>query len=235
MDTTLEHPDGGLILRTRRDPVAFEEVFERWAPEVAAYVGRRVGREEGADALWETFSSAFRTRARFDGAACRPLPWLLGLATRVCRRRVDAEWRQLRLLHEFAVLGEVDVGGVVDARERAAVARDLRDLTSRHPVLRRRDRDLLALAGWTRLDDDGIASAVGVPVVTLPLRLAVAARRATRFAPAVRPADDPIRTLWRTRETLFEPPNGAVARVALAHVVDDERRRAARRATVVHH
>jgi hypothetical protein len=69
--TTTDRPgtvmtDAELIVASRDDPLAFRELYDRWADRLLAYFYRRVfDAEVAADLLAETFAVAFERRRRF--------------------------------------------------------------------------------------------------------------------------------------------------------------------------
>ncbi len=165
-----QEPDAALIAASIDTPVAFAAVFDRHYDFVHRYLGRRVGFEVADDLVSETFTTAFRVRARYDLAHSDARPWLLGIATNLVRHHRRAEVRRLRayerLETEAAVgIDEALVAARVDAAaERPRIARAL----ARIPDA---DRDALLLLAWADLTYAEIALALGIPIGTVRSRI----------------------------------------------------------------
>ena len=91
-----EATDVQLLRAADEDPSAFRVLYERYAPRIHAFHGRRVSDPEAAhDLTAETFAQAWISRHRFrDEAAGSTGPWLFGIARRVLlvsvrRRRIE--------------------------------------------------------------------------------------------------------------------------------------------------
>lgn len=75
--------DADLIIRSRRDPEAFRELYDRWSESLLAYFYRRTfDAEASADLLAETFAVAFERRKRFRRIGRPGATWLFGIASR---------------------------------------------------------------------------------------------------------------------------------------------------------
>lgn len=88
--------DAALLVRSRTDPDAFVELFDRHFDAVHRYLHRRVGRDLADELAAETFVRAFARRAAFEPRGESALPWLNGVATNVLRRHRRTEERRLR-------------------------------------------------------------------------------------------------------------------------------------------
>jgi RNA polymerase sigma-70 factor (ECF subfamily) len=169
--------DADLVAASLHDPQRFALLFERHARAVYRYVASQARRGDIDDVVSETFVTAFRTRARYDGAYTDARPWLLGIATNVLRHHRRSEGRRLSRLRAAvqAPGSEFDpaesVAAAIDyAAETNRVARALMRLDDRY-------RDILLLAAGADLTYDEIARALGVPVGTVRSRLARGRRR----------------------------------------------------------
>jgi RNA polymerase sigma-70 factor (ECF subfamily) len=147
----------------------FTELFDAHREAVRAYLWRREP-ELAEDVTAETFLVCWR---RLDGVPREPLPWLLGVARnlRLNARRGDARRARLerRLRAEPAVVDD------------PAAALGERDAV--HAALRRldeRDREVLLLTAWERLDRDEIAAVLGCTRANVAVRLLRARRRLER-------------------------------------------------------
>jgi RNA polymerase sigma-70 factor (ECF subfamily) len=105
--TTTDRPgtamtDAELIVASRDDPLAFRELYDRWADRLLAYFYRRVfDAEVAADLLAETFAVAFERRRRFRDIERPGGAWLYGIASRELShwfRRQEVERRAVRRL-----------------------------------------------------------------------------------------------------------------------------------------
>jgi len=94
--------DAELILASRRDPLAFRELYDRWADRLLAYFYRRtLDAEVAADLLAETFAVAYERRKRFRDVGKPGGAWLYGIAAKELShwfRRQDVERRAVRRL-----------------------------------------------------------------------------------------------------------------------------------------
>jgi RNA polymerase sigma-70 factor (ECF subfamily) len=87
--------DASIIARSRHDPHAFEELFDRYWPALHAFCCARAA-EAGEDVAAETFRVAFDKRRRYQTAYEDARPWLYGIAVKLRqhhfrdRRRRDA-------------------------------------------------------------------------------------------------------------------------------------------------
>lgn len=81
--------DADLVRASRRNPAAFDELYERTAPTIWAFCERRTHDAHASSELCaETFARAWRSRGRFSTEAADALPWLIGIARMVMRESV---------------------------------------------------------------------------------------------------------------------------------------------------
>lgn len=119
-----QEPDAALIAASLDTPVAFAAVFDRHFDFVHRYLGRRVGPDIADDLASETFTTAFRVRARFDLVHIDARPWLLGIATNIVRHHRRAEVRRLRAYARIEVAQAAGIDeDAVAARADAAAER----------------------------------------------------------------------------------------------------------------
>ncbi len=173
--------DADLIADSVSSPERFAVLFDRHAPAVHRYLGRRVG-DLADDLLSETFLVAFRRRASWTAVHVDVRPWLFGIATNLVHHHHRAEQRRYRALARAT--GAPDAHG----SEAHAEADDRIDAQSlRAPLagalaaLKAPDRDVLLLFAWGQLSYEEIAAVLDVPVGTVRSRLN-RARRQTRAA-----------------------------------------------------
>jgi RNA polymerase sigma-70 factor (ECF subfamily) len=168
--------DATVIRHSLADPERFAVLVHRHAAAITRYVTRRLGADAAEDVAAETFLIAFRQRARYasDGRDC--LPWLYGIATRLCHRHWRSETRQLRLLARTGTDPVIEpFTDQVEAQVTAsAVKPRLAEALSRLP---KAQRDALLLQVWGDLTYDQIAMATGVRLGTVQSRISRARRR----------------------------------------------------------
>jgi RNA polymerase sigma-70 factor (ECF subfamily) len=143
----------------------FRALFARHYPAVFRYAGRRLGREEAADAAAEAFTVAWRKIARVPPEP-ETLPWLYGVARRVVANAERARRRRERLA----------VRAAGDSREAASPV-DPVGVLSALAGLRAGDREILRLAAWEGLDPRQLGLALGCSSNAAAIRLHRARRR----------------------------------------------------------
>ena len=146
----------------------FERLFRRHHATVHRFVARRVESAAVQDVVAETFLTAWR---RFDRVEGDPLPWLLGIARRVCANH-------LRGRDRLAALRERLVAEPPPAQPTDATAD--RELLTALASLREEDREALLLVAWDRLSNPEAARVVGCSTGTFAVRLYRARRRLAR-------------------------------------------------------
>jgi RNA polymerase sigma factor (sigma-70 family) len=166
----LSEADSGVVERSLTDPSAFTIVFDRHFVAVHRYLHRRAGRDIADELAAETFRVAFEARERWSRATPTMRPWLLGIATNLCRRHRRVEAMRLRRLaragvDEWAVLDDAAVVERADATQhRASLAAALAALS---PA----DRDVVTLVALGELGYEEVAEALGIPVGTVASRM----------------------------------------------------------------
>ena len=143
----------------------FRALFARHYPALYRYAGRRLGRDEAADAAAEAFTVLWR---RISQVPPEPdtLPWLYGVARRVVANAERSQRRRHRLVVRAAQgLTEEDSppdpAGVLSALE----------------SLRPDDREVLRLAAWEGLGPREIGNVLGCSPNAAAIRLHRARRR----------------------------------------------------------
>ena len=143
----------------------FTELYEAHQSAVRAYAWRR-GPSTADDVVAETFTIAWQ---RLDDVPDDPLPWLIGVARNVRLNLMRGERRrherEARCVNEDVV---PSFAGDVEAR--AALRAALQRLTER-------DREILLLAAWERLDGHALAAVLGCSRTAAAVRLFRARRR----------------------------------------------------------
>ena len=164
--------DSEIIDRSRREPQAFGEVFDRHATIVESFLRRRLGVEAAEDTLSETFLVAFRRRGSFDHAWDSARPWLLGIAARVAARHRATEAKHWRAIAAATTRDDhASEGGLEAADGRLDATSAIQLLAPRIAALSTKDRDTLLLYAWGDLTHEEIALALKIPVGTVGSRL----------------------------------------------------------------
>ncbi len=175
-------------MRTRvraGDPSAFAELYDSHARTVYNHAFRLTADWSAAeDVMAETFMEAWRLRERVEAEGGSLRPWLLGVATNVARGHHRSN-RRYRAAANAAAEAETalpdhaeEVAGRLDDRRRIAAA--LRALA----LLRRPEREVLALCLWEGLEYTAAAEALGIPVGTVRSRLSRARAKLRKLTEA---------------------------------------------------
>ncbi|WP_369275953.1 RNA polymerase sigma factor [Streptomyces sp. R11] len=152
-------------------------LFREHGRAVYNHCFRLTGDWSGAeDCTSLVFLEAWRLREKAEPHGGSLLPWLLGIATFVVRRRRRVSRRHQALMDRMPGPGLLadfadEVVGRLEDQERIAVARQVLER------LPRADREVLELCVWAGLDYAATAQALGVPVGTVRSRLSRARRR----------------------------------------------------------
>jgi RNA polymerase sigma factor (sigma-70 family) len=163
----------------------FVRLYRDFQPKVSAYIRRRLPESDAADALADTFLTAWRM---LGNAPQDPLPWLYRIAANSVanQRRRGRRWS--RLLHRAYEWRELD--SVSDSALAAETSATLRTAWSR---LEERDREVLRLVAWEGLDGRELAGALACSPDAARVRVHRARRRLARLlddpseaAPAIR-------------------------------------------------
>jgi RNA polymerase sigma-70 factor (ECF subfamily) len=149
----------------------FRAVYEANYHRVLGYAVRRVGRDDAADVVAETFLVAWRRLDDLpDGDAARL--WLYGTARRVLANQRRAARRRDRLSERVRAERVVPVEPTAPRGPNPAAAAFAR--------LRPDDRELLALLAWEKLDAGEIAEVFGCSRNAARIRVHRARRRFAR-------------------------------------------------------
>ncbi len=148
------------------------DIYERYAPQVAAYALRRTTGPDAADTVAETFLVAWRRR---DVLPDEPdtLPWLYGVARRVLANQRRSTRRRGRLSDRLAaefVQHDIDPPHLEAAEHVTRVANALHRLSPD-------DAELLRLMAWEALTPGEIATSMGIAPGTARQRISRARQR----------------------------------------------------------
>jgi RNA polymerase sigma factor (sigma-70 family) len=194
--------DAEVVEASLVDAGRFGEIFDRHAPAIFRYLGRRIGPDDAGDLLGDVFLAAFEARPRFDRTSASALPWLYGIAANLLgkhHRRRAAERRALeRVVADDEPRDHADaVSAAIDARAR------LRTLAALLGALPAGERDALLLYAWEDLSYREVADLLGVPPGTVRSRLN-RVRRRVRAAGVGPLPDAPASVLDREKERLMQ-------------------------------
>lgn len=161
--------DAEVIARSLVDGEVFGLIYDRHAPTLLRYLGRRVGAEVAEGLLAEAFRIAFEQRKVFDSGRPSALPWLYGIGSNLLLKHRRGEARRLRASARMAVGRELADGragaAALEARELLPrVAEALESLPDT-------EREALLLYAWEDLSYAHIAEALELPVGTVRSRL----------------------------------------------------------------
>jgi RNA polymerase sigma factor (sigma-70 family) len=167
--------DAELLHRSLDDVAQFDVVMSRHLDAIFGFVAMRVGPQLAEDIVAETFATAFRLRARFDGRALGARPWLYGIASNRLHKFRESERRWLRGVIEEPVGAPPDEVGAAESRVDAR--RLAPDLAQALSLLSPGERDVLLLHALCDLGHVEIARALGIRHGTAKTRLSRATAR----------------------------------------------------------
>lgn len=148
------------------------DIYEQYAPQVAAYAIRRAESSDAADVVAETFLVAWRRR---DSVPPEPntLPWLYGVTRRVLANQRRTRHRRGRLRNRLAtefIEHEVNSPALEDVEEFRRVALAMKSLSEE-------DAELLRLTAWEALTPSEIAAVFDIAPGTARQRISRARQR----------------------------------------------------------
>jgi RNA polymerase sigma factor (sigma-70 family) len=160
--------DAEVIGRSLDEPEAFGLIYDRHAPTVLRFLGRRVGAEVAEGLVGELFRIAFERRKTFDASRASALPWLYGIGSNLLLKHRRGEARRLRASARMAASEAADrrpSGAALDARLLLPRVADAIE------ALPDGDREALLLFAWEDLSYQGVAEALELPIGTVRSRL----------------------------------------------------------------
>lgn len=175
MPATGPEPSSGerarLLRPSRGVSIDVEALFRAHAPDLFAYVARRVPAGTAEDVVAETFVIAIRDAGAYEIRRGSARAWLFGIATNLLRH----EWRSVE---RFARLAQRSAGtqttwsDATDAVvERVDAHRDAVALEDALARLSDDDRELLLLIAWSGKTPSCAARVLGIPPGTARSRL----------------------------------------------------------------
>jgi RNA polymerase sigma-70 factor, ECF subfamily len=170
----------------------FVRLYREFQPKISAYVRRRLPESDAADALADTFLTAWRALGHTPDD---PLPWLYRIAANSVanQRRSVRRWSRLqKRANAWRELG--------DAPDSALAAETSEALRAAWSRLAEHDREALRLVAWERLDGQQLAAALGCSHDAARVRVHRARRRLAQLLDdAADPA--PAATTTSSRQT----------------------------------
>jgi len=162
--------DAELIVRSCREPVLFEPVFEHHFAAVYRYLRRRVGDASAEELAAETFLQAFANRERYRPHSSQSaLPWLFGIATNLMLEQIRRQERQKRA-YDRASQAELPAEDD-EAGDRLIAGEEARRIAAVICVLPETQRETLLLHAWADLTSEEIGEALAIPAATARSRL----------------------------------------------------------------
>lgn len=151
----------------------WEELYSSHADHVFAYASRRVGSEEAADIVADTFLVAWR---RINDVPEDALPWLYAAARNVINNSRRAESRRDALQRRLASVGAAEASHdpAPEVEARADILAAMRSLPAT-------EREALMLIAWEDLDPRRAAAVMGCSPGTFAVRLHRGRRHLTKI------------------------------------------------------
>lgn len=173
--------DAVLWARTREEPSAFAELFQRHADAVYNHCFRKTASWSTAEDLRSVvFLEAWRRRHDVRLHEESVLPWLLAVANNVVRTRSRSLRRHRAMLRRLPVSMVSPDDPEAEAIQRLHDEEQMRRVQHAIGDLNRAEQDVLALCVWAELDYAAAAVALGVPVGTVKSRLSRAREKLRR-------------------------------------------------------
>jgi RNA polymerase sigma-70 factor (ECF subfamily) len=161
--------DAEVIGRSLDQPEAFGAIYDRHAPTVLRFLGRRVGADIAEGLVGELFRIAFERRKTFDASRVSALPWLYGIGSNLLLKHRRGEARRLRASARMAAAPEAaDRRASAGALEARVLLPRVADAIEGLPD---GERAALLLFAWEDLSYQSVAEALELPVGTVRSRL----------------------------------------------------------------
>ena len=160
--------DAEVIGRSMGEPEVFGLIYDRHAPALLRFLGRRAGARVAEGLVGELFRIAFERRKAFDPSRGSALPWLYGIGSNLLLKHRRGEARRLRASARMAADETTD-------KRASAAALDARLLFPRVAdaieALPDDEREALLLFAWEELSYQSMAEALDLPIGTVRSRL----------------------------------------------------------------
>jgi len=143
---------------SRRDDARLTRALESSAPDLLAYLERRVGPDDAPDLLGETMVVAWRRSAELPADAERARMWLFGVARGTLLNHARGQRRRWALADRLRL--QVRESATAPSADDGAEVRDAIDRLD--PDL----AELIRLVHWERLSISDAAALLGIPAST---------------------------------------------------------------------
>jgi RNA polymerase sigma factor (sigma-70 family) len=143
--------------------VRWETLYTSHADQVHAYASRRVGTDDAADVVADTFLVAWR---RLDDVPEPALPWLYVAARNVMNNNRRAEIRRDALALRLAVTDRIETDD-----DPAPVVETRADIVAAMRLLPTLERQALMLVAWEDLEPQRAAAVMGCSPGTFAVRV----------------------------------------------------------------
>jgi RNA polymerase sigma factor (sigma-70 family) len=170
--------DGELLIASRLETAAFEELYRRRVAATIRFAARRAERpSDVVDLVAAVWLEVVASLDRYEPHRGDALPWILGIAANLCateRRRRAREHEVVRRLTGRRSLDDDDYERLVSAIDADAVAPALRRGLRELPPSERAVAELVLLDG---LAPQEAAEALGIRAAAVRMRLARARKK----------------------------------------------------------
>lgn len=190
--------DRELLVASRVDTGAFEELYRRQVGATIRFAARRAERpSDVVDLVAAVWLEVVASLDRYEPHRGDALPWILGIAANLCavdRRRRAREREVVRRLGGRRALDDDDFERLESAIDAHAVAPALRRGLRELPPAERGVAELVLLEGLTPTQ---AAEALGIRAAALRMRLARARRKLRSVAAESTPAARSVKEVSR--------------------------------------
>jgi RNA polymerase sigma factor (sigma-70 family) len=165
---TTSPSDAEVIGRSLDQPEAFGLIYDRHAPSLLRFLGRRVGAEVAEGLAGELFRIAFERRRTFDMSRPSALPWLYGMGANLLLKHRRGEARWLRASARMAAGEGTDTRASARALDAHVLFPRVADAIEALPD---GERAALLLFVWEDLSYQSVAEALQLPIGTVRSRI----------------------------------------------------------------
>jgi RNA polymerase sigma-70 factor (ECF subfamily) len=162
------HSDAEVIASSLGEPEAFGLIYDRHAPALLRFLGRRAGARVAEGLVGELFRIAFERRKTFDQSRASALPWLYGIGANLLLKHRRGEARRLRANARMAADESMDRRSSARTLEARVLFSRVADAIESLPD---DEREALLLFAWEELPYQSVAEALELPIGTVRSRL----------------------------------------------------------------
>jgi len=161
--------DAEVIRRSASELEAFGLIYDRHAPTLLRFLGRRVGAGVAEGLVGDLFRIAFERRKAFDASRESALPWLYGIGSNLLLKHRRSEARRLRATARMAADSHPTDWRTRTAALDAGVS--ISRVADAIESLPDEEREPLMLFAWEELSYQDVAEALELPIGTVRSRL----------------------------------------------------------------